>query len=114
MSQLKFYTDTHIDKQVAIQLRQKGIEVVRCEEVGMATAADEAHLEYAAQNKLALITKDADFRSKHFEWLSQGKEHFGIFFCADRRIAAVGVIVKACSAYATRRWYVRRYYERVF
>lgn len=100
MSQLKFYTDTHIDKQVAIQLRQKGIEVVRCEEVGMATADDETHLEYAARNKLSLITKDADFRTKHFEWLSQGKGHYGIFFCADRRIAAIGTIVKACSAYS--------------
>lgn len=99
MSLLKFYTDTHIDKQVAIQLRQKGIDVVRCEDVGMAEADDEAHLEYASKNRLALVTKDAGFRVRHFKWLSEGKVHYGIFFCADRHIAAIGMIVNACYEY---------------
>jgi predicted nuclease of predicted toxin-antitoxin system len=73
MSVLKYYTDTHIDKQVAVQLRQKGVDVVRCEEVGMAEADDESHLAYAAQNGLALVTKDAGFRVRHFNWLAQAK-----------------------------------------
>ena len=99
MSSLKFYTDTHIDKQVAIQLRQRGIEVIRCEEVGMAEADDEAHLVYATENQLALITKDAGFRARHFRWLNENKEHGGIFFCADRHIAAIGKIVNGCNAF---------------
>ena len=37
---LSFYLDTHVDKQVAIQLRQKGVQVIRCEDVEMATADD--------------------------------------------------------------------------
>lgn len=100
MSQLKFYTDTHIDKQVAVQLRQKGVDVVRCEEVGLAEADDETHLAYAAENSLALITKDEGFRLRHFNWLSEEKPHHGIFFCGDRQSAAVGKIVKACFAFA--------------
>jgi predicted nuclease of predicted toxin-antitoxin system len=100
MSQLKFYTDTHIDKQVALQLRQRGIDVIRCEEVELADADDEAHLQYASENQLALITKDAGFRSRHFQWISQAKTHYGIFFCADRHAAAIGKIVNACYAYA--------------
>lgn len=100
MSLLKFYTDTHIDKQIAIQLRQKGVDVIRCEEVSMAEADDEAHLNYAAQNRLALITKDAGFRLRHFRWLREGKNHCGIFFCADRHIAAIGKIVTVCYGYA--------------
>ena len=100
MSKLKFYTDTHIDRQVAVQLRQKGIEVIRCEEVGLAEADDEAHLNYAAQHELALISKDADFRLLHFAWLHRGKNHHGIFFCADRHTAAVGKIVNVCLVYA--------------
>jgi predicted nuclease of predicted toxin-antitoxin system len=100
MSLLKYYTDTHIDKQVAVQLRQKGVDVVRCEEVGMAEADDESHLAYAAQNGLALVTKDAGFRVRHFNWLAQGKRHLGIFFCANRHISAIGVIVNSCYAYA--------------
>ncbi len=96
---LRFYTDAHIDRQVAIQLRAKGVEVVRCEDVAMAEADDEAHLEYAAHHNLALITKDAGFRGRHFRWLSEGKDHHGIFFCADRHIAAIGKIVTACYTY---------------
>ncbi len=100
MSKLKFYTDTHIDRQVAVQLRSRGIEVVRCEDAGLREADDETHLEYASQNRLALITKDVGFRNRHFDWLVQGKSHSGIFFCADRYRAAVGTIVNACYLYA--------------
>jgi predicted nuclease of predicted toxin-antitoxin system len=92
---LKFYTDTHIAKQVAVQFRAKGIEVVRCEDVGMAEADDEAHLEYASENGLALITKDDDFLTIH----RQGKQHSGIFYCPYRNIPAIGLIVTKCSEY---------------
>jgi predicted nuclease of predicted toxin-antitoxin system len=100
MSLLKFYTDTHIDKQVAFQLRQRKIDVIRCEEVDLAEADDEAHLQYAATNGYALITKDAGFRSRHFQWLEHNKAHCGIFFCADRHTAAIGRIVSTCAEFA--------------
>lgn len=96
---LCFYTDTHIPKQVAIQLRNKGVEVIRCEEVGLAEVDDEIHLTYAAENQLVLVTKDIGFRLRHFQWLSQGKNHSGIFFFSDRQLAAIGQIVNACYAY---------------
>jgi len=96
---LKFYTDTHIPKQVAIQLRAKGIEVVRCEDVDMAEADDEAHLEYAANNGFVLITKDEGFRARHFRWISEEKPHKGIFYCGERQTAAIGEIVSACTTY---------------
>jgi ribosomal protein L27 len=96
---LKFYLDTHVDKQVAIQLRQRGVEVARCEEVGMAEADDEDHLIYAAEHGFALLTKDAGFRARHFRWLVEGKRHGGIFFCPDRHISAIGKIVTQCYAY---------------
>lgn len=35
---IRFYTDTHIAKQVAVQLQAKGIDAIRCEDVGMAEA----------------------------------------------------------------------------
>jgi len=96
---IRFYTDTHIPKQVAIQLRGKGIVVIRCEEVGLAEVDDETHLIYAAENELALITKDIGFMKRHFDWLSESKQHHGIFYCGDRNIAAVGKIVKSCALY---------------
>ena len=96
---LRFYTDTHIAKQVAIQLRERGIDVVRCEEVGMADADDDEHLEYAVQHGLTVITKDNDFLRLHAQWMAAGQEHAGIFFSSKRAIPAIGEIVVVCSMY---------------
>ncbi len=96
---LGFYTDTHIDKQVAIQLRQHGVRVIRCEDVGLAAADDETHLQYATDHELALITKDGDFRTIHFYWMSAGRNHRGIFFCAERNSSAIGSIVADCLVF---------------
>lgn len=94
-----FYADTHISKQVAIQLRAKGVEVVRCEEVGLAEADDKVHLEYAIENGLCLLTKDDDFLALHKQVVNQKKVHYGIFFCRKRDTPAIGEIVKACYEY---------------
>jgi hypothetical protein len=93
---LKFYTDTHIDKQVAIQLRTHKVDVVRCEDVGMASATDEEHLAYAVQENRALITKDDDFIKLHVKWQHEQKSHEGIFFCPYRDRPAIGLIVREC------------------
>jgi hypothetical protein len=97
---LGFYTDTHIDKQVAIQLQDHGIEVVRCQEVGLANADDETHLHYASKHHLMLVTKDADFRDLHFKWLQEGLFHNGILFFRQRHMPTIGKIVKECLTYA--------------
>jgi predicted nuclease of predicted toxin-antitoxin system len=100
MPPLKFYTDTHIDKQVAMQLRAQGIDIVRCEEVQLAEADDETHLKYAANDGRILVTKDEGFRQRHFRWLHEEMEHAGIFFCSNRQHAAIGTIVKACREFS--------------
>lgn len=96
---LRFYTDTHIPKQVALQLRQRGITVIRCEEVGLADASDVTHLEYAAQHRLSLITKDEDFLVLHRQWTRDRRQHAGIFFCRKRFVPAIGEIVTTCAEY---------------
>jgi hypothetical protein len=76
---LKFYTDVHIPKQVAVQLRNRGVDIVRCEEVGMNEASDEAHLEYASAEGRILVSMDRDFVRLHTEWLQSNRTHHGIF-----------------------------------
>ena len=95
---LKFYTDTHISKQIALQLRQHGIDIVRCEEVGMAEADDEAHLEYAAQENRVLITVDKGFRDRAFQRLADGRNHSGIILVHPdlQGNAGIGTIVEWC------------------
>jgi hypothetical protein len=93
---LKFYTDKHIPKQVAIQLRQRGVDVVRCEEVGMGEADDQAQLEYAIQHERAMISIDTDFQGLHARWLREGRSHTGVF-CISKHLqgeGAIGTMVK--------------------
>ena len=77
-SPLKFYTDTHIAKAVATQLRSRGIDIIRCEEVGMATASDAGHLEYATGEGRVMVSQDDDFVRLHAQWQQGGKVHAGI------------------------------------
>ena len=77
--ELKFFTDTHISKQVAIQLRNRGVDVVRCEEVGLAEADDEALLKYSVEQGRTMISMDSDFKRYYKTWVVEGKEHRGIF-----------------------------------
>lgn len=98
---LKFYTDTHVDKQVAIQLRARGVDVVRCQEVGLADVDDETHLTYAAEQGRILITFDKGFRDRAFTWLAAGKTHAGIFICNPdlQGEGGIGTIVGECLFY---------------
>jgi predicted nuclease of predicted toxin-antitoxin system len=98
---LKFYTDTHIDKQVAIQLSVSGVDTVRCQDVGLEDVDDETHLTYATEHNRILITFDKGFRDRAFHWLALGKHHAGVFICKRglQSERGIGVIVRACLFY---------------
>jgi len=40
---IKFYTDAHVAKAIARQLHSRGVDIVRCQDVGMADADDSEH-----------------------------------------------------------------------
>lgn len=92
---LKLYTDTHIAKTVAVQLRNRGVDVVRCEEVGLAEVDDYTHLQYATENGRVLVTRDSDFTRIHAEWQQQGKRHGGILYIRGsiQGKGSIGIIV---------------------
>lgn len=96
---LSFFTDTHIAKQVAIQLRADGIEIVRCHEVGMEDATDDELLDYAIAHEHAMLTKDDDFLTLHSQLQTAGQRHFGIFYCPYRDRPTIGLIVATCRDY---------------
>ena len=98
-TELRFYTDTHIARAVARQLRERGIDVVRCEEVGLASASDIEHLEYATREHRTIITNDDDFLLLDRLWRREGKRHAGIMYCLPhvQGIAAIGRIVNECA-----------------
>jgi len=90
---LKFYFDTHIPKAVAVQLRHRGVEVVRCEEADLADADDVEHLEYATSHGLTVVSHDRDFWTIHGDWLAQGLRHTGIILFDRRFQGDIGRLV---------------------
>ncbi len=98
---LRFYTDKHIARAVAVQLRRLGIDVVRCEEVGLASASDAEHLVYATIEGRVIITNDDDFTKLDRKWRVEGKRHAGIMYCLPhvQGKSGIGKIVKTCIIY---------------
>ncbi len=97
---LKFYFDTHIAKAIAVQLRERGVDVVRCEEVGRAAATDEEHLIDATAENRAVVTHERDFIVLNANWHVQTKSHAGIFYCQPRLQGSVGEMIKQLEEYA--------------
>ena len=79
MAELKYFTDKHIPKAVTDQLRNRGVDVLRCEDVQMDEASDSELLEFATRENRAMVSFDADFLRRHDEWRASGKRHAGIF-----------------------------------
>lgn len=98
---LKFFADTHIPKQVALQLRNKGVDIVRAEEVGLAEASDEVLLDYATQTGRALISVDSDFKRFYKLLTTQGIQHNGIFSVPTdlQRRLYIGILVRQLYEY---------------
>jgi predicted nuclease of predicted toxin-antitoxin system len=73
------YIDEDVTDRLAIALRQRGFEAVAAHEVNLVSASDEAHLTYAAEQEMILLTCNRDdfIRLAH-EWAAAGRQHFGI------------------------------------
>jgi hypothetical protein len=91
---IKFYTDTHIAKAIAVQSRERGVDIIRCEDVNMASATDVQHLEYATAEGRTMISADEDFPKLHAEWQASGKDHAGIIYVKPERKDLIGAIVE--------------------
>lgn len=91
----KFFTDTHVAKSVALQLRKQGIDIQRCEEAGLAEASDSELLAFATEHERVMLSCDDDFRDLHFVWLAEGKRHHGIIkLDQEKHCQHIGQIVK--------------------
>jgi len=98
---IKYFFDTHIAKAVSIQLREKGVDALRCEDVGLAEASDEKLLQYATDNNRVMVSQDEDFIKLHSAYQNEHKKHKGIFkFNRLQREAQISVIVTECLFYS--------------
>jgi len=88
-----FYTDAHIHYEVVRQLRAKGVDVLRCQDVKMDNAKDHEHLSYATEQGRIMITCDRDFNDLHYLWIAEGREHAGIIYCQEPDLCTISIIL---------------------
>jgi hypothetical protein len=71
------YTDVH--GGLAAQLRRRGFDAVSAYEVGNARPDDSDQLEYAANQRRAILTCNIkDFEPLFEEWWQAGRKHYGV------------------------------------
>ena len=73
-----------------------GNDIVRCEDVNMATASDEAHWQYAQDNKRIILTHDDDFLTLASNSWENDQLFYGVIYGSPITQGKIGTIVKAC------------------
>lgn len=73
---INLYLDENLTHKIAVQLRQKGIDVVTVYDLGLAGDTDINHLVRATEMGRVLVTADTDF----LRLAAEGMEHTGIVF----------------------------------
>ena len=87
MSTIRFFTDEDIFGAVAVQLRAKGFDALSTPEAGRCGADDESQLQFASQERRALVSFNVtDFARLHQEGMNQGQHHAGVVVSSRRSI----------------------------
>lgn len=91
---VRLYFDRHIKKQLGVDLRERGFDVLLTEEAGMDTAPDEEQLEFAAAENRAILTFNiCDFAPLHEQWAAAGRLHAGIIVSQQLGSRQYGVLL---------------------
>jgi len=78
---LSIFTDEMVSSRLALALRQRGYDIVSCQEVCRANLriADQDQLAYATEQGRAILTQNAaDFYALDRVWKAAGRAHAGI------------------------------------
>jgi len=76
---LRLYFDRHILTQLAVDLRERGFDVLTTEEAGNDTASDEEQLAFASCEGRSIFSFNIrDFAPLHEQWTAAMRPHAGI------------------------------------
>ena len=102
-ARLKLYLDEDVTPLLARALRQRGFDVTSAVELGHVGWSDEEQLEYAVSEGRAILTHNIrDFVRLHREWLSKGKEHFGIVVAPQFPLREFGAFLRRTLRFLNR------------
>lgn len=83
---VKTYLDENISVIVAEILRSRGFQAITTQEVGNKGLSDGSQLEFASQQKMAILTHDrVDFEDLAKNYFARGKNHHGIIIAYHRK-----------------------------
>ncbi len=91
---VRLYLDRHIKKQLVVDLRQRGFDVLSTEEAGMDMASDEDQLAFAVKQDRTILTFNIrDFAPLHDQWLADARPHAGIIVSQQLGSRHYGVLL---------------------
>lgn len=105
---LGFYMDHHVPLAVTKGLRQRGIDVLTCNEDSSSRWVDERLLERATELGRILSSQDDDLVEIACRWMAEGREFSGLIYAHQQAITVgqavrdLEVIAQAGSAEAQR------------
>lgn len=79
MIAIRLYLDADVNPELAVGLRERGIDAASAREMGRLRALDSDQLAYAVAQQRAILTHNRDdFVELAVEYFEQDREHFGI------------------------------------
>ena len=86
---IQFHLDENVDPDIALSLRQAGIDVTTTQSVNLLAKSDIVQLNFAREQFRVLVTHDDDFLILNH----QGIDHSGIVYCR-KDIKSIGYIIR--------------------
>jgi len=86
------YMDVHVPAAITAGLRQRGIDVLTCQEDGTIRLTDEEVLARATNLGRVLFTRDEDFLQIAGRWQTDQQAFFGVIYC-HQLSAGIGQII---------------------
>lgn len=102
---MRVYLDEDLSPNIALLLRQRGVDAASAHEAGNSQLADRAQLEYATRESRALVTRNVvDFLELARDAVATNTRHAGIIlvpssFRGDEYQAIVDAVVQALKPY---------------
>ena len=86
------YMDVHVPAAITAGLRQRGIDVLTCQDDGTIRLTDDEVFARATDLGRVLFTQDEDFLKIVSRWQADQKSFFGVVYC-HQLAAGIGQII---------------------